>query len=102
LWSALCGGYSLYTEGLFMKCATVSILVSGAVMLAAQSRAADTLEQSQDSKRQRMVQLVHCVRQRVSDEGVSYRAAIKSCKEQSTERTANPAAEELLAADAKH
>jgi hypothetical protein len=87
-----------------MKCATVSILVSSAVMLAAQARAGDTPEQSQDSKRQRMVQLVHCVRQRVSDEGVSYRAAIKSCKEQSAEKTLNPPSEELLAADqaAKH
>jgi hypothetical protein len=89
-----------------MKCTTVSILVSSTVMLAAQCRASDTQEQSQDDKRQRIVQLVHCVRQRVADQGVSYRAAIKSCKEQGAEKTVNPPSEELLATDsagaAKH
>jgi hypothetical protein len=87
-----------------MKCATVSILVISAVIFGAQCRAGDVQEPSSETKRQRIVQLVHCVRQRVSDEGVSYRAAIKSCKELDSEKSVNPSAEELLANDdaAKH
>lgn len=75
------------------------IAMSVAVIIPVQALA-DAFSPSTASKQRMMVQMVHCMKKRMSaDKVISYNAAAKLCKTQVNELSNNSAAVALVAAD---
>jgi hypothetical protein len=72
-------------------------------LFAAHALAFDTAGQPALTKRQKFVQILGCMRKRMSDDGaISYNAATKSCKDQVNKRGLNSALDTtLVASDAQ-
>jgi len=62
------------------------IALTGVIFVAAQAQAIDSTSQSTTSKRQMIVQMVDCMKKRMSaDKSRSYNEAMKTCKDQMKE-----------------
>jgi len=76
------------------------IMLTGAISVGAQAFAGDSTSQPTMSKRQTVVQIVDCMRKRMSaNKSRSYNEAMKACKDQIKESD-NPPAGTLVASDA--
>ena len=72
-----------------MKRFLMCITIGGAVLAGTRATMADSTDSSKITKRQMIVQVVDCVKKRASsDKTVSYREAIKACKNQVKEQNA--------------
>jgi hypothetical protein len=76
------------------------IAVTGVILVGAQAHAVDSTSQSRMSKRQLIVQMVGCMRKRMSaDKGTSYNEAMKACKDQMNKENDNVPSGALVASD---
>lgn len=84
-----------------MNCVLVVIAMTGAVFWGAQALAVDSIPQPTMSKRQIIVQIVGCMKKRMStDKTISYNEAAKACKERLNKQSDNSISGTLVASDA--
>ncbi len=77
------------------------ITMIGAVFWGAQVLAVDSIRQPTMSKRQMIVQIVWCMKKRMStNKTISYNEAAKACKDQINKQNDNPISGALVASDA--
>jgi hypothetical protein len=97
-----CKGNNPYrSRRVSMNRLTAGIALGGSILVSANALAADAINQSASSKRQKIVWVAGCVRKLVSSRTVSYSDAIKTCKEQVNEPSAVSPSEPLVAATAQ-
>ena len=83
-----------------MKCVVAVIALTGAICAGTQSLAVDSTDASRTSKRQMIVQMVGCMRKRMSaNKSRSYNDAPRACKDQAKESDKLPSGA-LVASDA--
>lgn len=77
------------------------IAMTGAVFWGAQALAVDSIRQPTMSKRQMIVQIVGCMKKRMStNKTISYNEAAKACKDQINKQSNNSISGTLVASDA--
>jgi hypothetical protein len=77
------------------------VAMAGAVFWGAQALADDSIRQPTMSKRQMIVQIVGCMKKRMStNRAISYNEAAKACKDQINKQSDNSISGTLVAADA--
>ena len=78
------------------------IAITGVMFAGAQARAVDSPSQSTTSKRQMIVQIVDCMKKRMSaDKSRSYNEAMKACKDQINRESDDLSSGALVASDAR-
>ena len=78
----------------------VVIAMAGAVFWGAQALAVDSIRQPTMSKRQMVVQIVGCMKKRMStSKTISYNETAKACKEQINKQSDNSISGTLVASD---
>jgi hypothetical protein len=76
------------------------IALTGVMFVGAQAHAVDSASQSTMSKRQMIVQMVDCMKKRMSaDKGRSYNEAMKACKDQINRESDDLSSGALVASD---
>ena len=76
------------------------IAFTSVMFVGAQARAVDSTSQSTMSKRQMIVQIVDCMKKRMSaDKSHSYNEAMKACKDQMNRESDDLASDALVASD---
>jgi hypothetical protein len=77
-----------------------AISMTGVIFAGTQARAVDSATPSKTSRHQMIVQIVGCMRKRMSaDRSSSYNAAMKACKEQINRESDNLPSDALVASD---
>jgi len=77
----------------------VRVLI-GVMFIVAQAHAADSTSQSTMSKRQMIVQMIDCMKKRMSaDKGRSYNEAMKACKDEMNRESGNLSSGALVASE---
>ena len=77
------------------------VAIASAVFCGAQALADDSIHQPTISKRQMIVQIVGCMKKRMStNRAISYNEAEKACKDQITKQNDNSISGTLVASDA--
>jgi hypothetical protein len=83
-----------------MKRVLPIIALTGVVFAGAQAQAVDSTSQSTMSKRQMIVQIVDCMKKRMSaDKSRSYNEAMKACKDQTNKESDDLSSGALVASD---
>jgi hypothetical protein len=83
-----------------MKRVGTAIAMTGVIFVGTQALAADSTSQPTMSKRQMIVQMVGCMRKRMSaDKNSSYNDALKACKDQIDKPSDNLPSGTLVASD---
>jgi hypothetical protein len=78
----------------------VLIVLTGVIFVGTQARAVDSTSQPTMSKRQMIVQMVDCMRKRMSaDKSRSYNEAMKACKDQINKESDDLPSGVLVASD---
>jgi hypothetical protein len=86
-------------RGTVIRVAT-TIVLSGVIFVGTQAFAEDSTRQPAMSKRQTIVQIVSCMRKRMSaDKNRSYNEAMKACKDQVNRESGNLPSAALVASD---
>lgn len=76
------------------------IVLTGVILVGTQAHAVDSTSQSTMSKRQMIVQIVGCMRKRMSaDKSRSYNEAMKACKDQINKESDDLPSGALVASD---
>jgi hypothetical protein len=76
------------------------IALTGVIFVAAQAQAIDSTSQSTMSKRQMIVQMVDCMKKRMSaDKSRSYNEAMKACKDHMNKESDDLSPGALVASD---
>jgi hypothetical protein len=76
------------------------IALTGVMFVGAQAHAVDSTSQSTMSKRQMIVQIVDCMKKRMSaDKSRSYNEAMKTCKDQINKESDDLSSGPLVASD---
>lgn len=84
-----------------VKSGVTLISLAGLIFIAAQARAVDSTSQPTMSKRQMIVQMVGCMKKRMSaNKSSSYNEAMKACKDQINKQSDNLPSGALVASDA--
>ena len=77
-----------------------AISMTGVIFAGTQARAVDSASQPKTNKHQTIVQIVGCMKKRMSaDRSSSYNAAMKACKEQVNKERDDLASGALVASD---
>ena len=83
-----------------MKCVVAVIALTGAICAGTQSLAVDSPDVSRTSKRQMIVQMVGCVRKRISaNKSGSYNDALRACKKEQAKESDKLPSGALVASD---
>jgi|SRR5580700_10282851 hypothetical protein len=88
------------SRGVGIKCFATGVVIGGVTCLIALALAADPTQRSLSSKRQAVEQMIDCVKKRVATKTVSYRDAIRVCKDAANKEDED-AANALIASDAR-
>ena len=76
------------------------IALTAVIAVGAQAHAVDSTSQSTMSKRQMIVQMVDCMKKRMSaDKGRSYNEAMKACKDEMNKEGGNVSSGALVASE---
>jgi len=74
--------------------------MSSVMLIGARALAADSVNQPTMSKRQLIAQMVECMKKQMSaSNSISYNAAMRACKDQSSNQSDHPASRTLVASD---
>ena len=87
-------------RGIPMNRMVTAISMTGVIFAGTQARAVDSASQPKTNKHQTIVQIVGCMKKRMSaDRSSSYNAAMKACKEQINKESDNLPSGALVASD---
>jgi len=81
-------------------CIATGVVIGGVTCLISLALAADPTQRSFAGKRQAVEQMIDCVKKRVATRSVSYREAIRACKD-ALNKEDEDAANSLIASDAR-
>jgi hypothetical protein len=83
-----------------IRCIATGVAIGGITCVFSLALAADPTQGSFASKRQAVEQMIDCVKKRVATRTVSYRDAIRACKD-SANKEDEDASKSLIASDAR-
>lgn len=83
-----------------IRCIATGVFIGGVTCIISLALAADPTQGSFASKRQAVEQMIDCVKRRVATRTVSYRDAIRACKDAANKEDED-AAKSLIASDAR-
>jgi hypothetical protein len=87
------------SRGIGIECIATGVIIGG-VCIISLALAADPTQRSFAGKRQAVEQMIDCVKKRVATRTVSYRDAIRACKD-AANKDDEGAANSLIASDAR-
>ncbi|MGC2031818.1 MAG: hypothetical protein WA642_17495 [Steroidobacteraceae bacterium] len=85
-------------RGIGMRCIATGVVIGGVTCIISLALAADPTQRSFAGKRQTVEQMIDCVKKRVATRTVSYRDAIRACRDAANN---DDAANSLMASDAR-
>ena len=83
-----------------IRCIATGVVIGGVTCINSLALAADPTQRSFAGKRQAVEQMIDCVKKRVATRTVSYRDAIRACKD-AANKVDEDAAKSLIASDAR-
>ena len=83
-----------------IRCIATGVVIGGVTSIISLALAADPTQRSLAGKRQAVEQMIDCVKKRVATRSVSYREAIRACKD-APNKEDEDAANSLIASDAR-
>ena len=88
------------SRGIGIRCIATGVIIGAVTCIISLALAADPTQRSFAGKRQAAEQMIDCVKKRVATRTVSYRDAIRACKDAANKEDED-AANALIASDAR-